>query len=1375
MKQTDTAQTEYQYLDALSRNFPGGFLFRFQIEAGKLEKPDAGGHYPPMDCVYLSPSWEQLSHHRREDGMANFTSFFLRAHCGDNPDEFIRSFYRCLISEELFNVETRCRNGAGEYCWMQFSTQPRREGNMMVCDGFALNITARKQVEHELIAEKLRMQVLDENLPNGALYQLTSNLATGERRMTYLSPRWECLTGIKSEDAMQNMKLLDEPIHPDDLAHMHELERKSIETMSNFSCEVRITADRPRWALLTSSPHREGNSVVWDGAMFDITDLKTAEQHLREEHNRLESISNNLPSCTLYSIVSDRQTGQYRATYLGASWERITGIPKADAMADFSTIYSAIHPDDLTRFISYERECFQQMRNFSTEVRIAAAGGWRWVLVSAHPHADSGTTAWDGIVLDISERRQTQQHLTEANSKLEALSNNIHSGSLFRCEIDAGKLDSLASPVGLLEIIAITYTSASWESITGITATDSMNSFVAVMKNIYHDDRQTLLNAMHSAIVSRQALDAEVRYTHSSTGTRWIRISVSIRNESNTVVCDGIVLDVTERKQNEIELSTYRDKLEHLVKRRTEELQNKNTQLEASEEKLRNFIEQSFEGIIMFDHEGRITEWNRAMERITGMEAEKVLGRLEWDVRWMFYPIEERTPWALDSLHRRRLEFMLSDSPPVTSELTLQALDGTIRHTRASTFSIVTGDRKYFGRIVRDNTRQRYAELELTRYRMNLEQMVAIKTRELKEGSERLTTLSDNLPGGVIYQMKDHAGRSDAQFTYVSAQFAAMFGISGTELLADASLFFLTLHPDDIARLIAFLNDAGNAGMLDTECRVIIGNATRWIHMRAAYHTDEADTRIWDGFMLDITESKHASIELEKTNRRIELSQRAMRTVLDNVSANIYVADLATNEVLFANKTLKDELGHITAGKKCWELIRGKTGGICDFCPSPILQQNAQQRNSVHRWEYLNEKNGRWYDSADSIIEWIDGRNVHLQCATDITQRKKASEAQRRSEEMYRSLSEASPDAVVLFDTEGKIIFLSPKARELYHIGSSEHLTGKTLADYTHPNNMAETVEIFNNFIAGNLDDVSFMPLVTSLRSDGTAFPAEVSAAAIKDAGGQTSAVIAVIRDITDRLNAETELLHAKNRAEESDRLKSSFLANLSHEIRTPLNGIAGLLSVLAHDPDITDDIRENIDDINRNSDRLLSIVNDVLDAARIETGQMTLRPEPVCIGSMMNELHSEYTQRLIDEGKKRIALNLILPDAPFRAPGFSIHADPVRLRQILRRLLNNSVKFTDRGHISFGCSLQGNGMLEFFVEDTGIGIPQSHLEVIFNSFRQVDQSNIRRYEGLGLGLSIARGLARLMCGDMHGHSTEGEGTRFVAVIKCIPCEGSTD
>jgi len=242
------------------------------------------------------------------------------------------------------------------------------------------------------------------------------------------------------------------------------------------------------------------------------------------------------------------------------------------------------------------------------------------------------------------------------------------------------------------------------------------------------------------------------------------------------------------------------------------------------------------------------------------------------------------------------------------------------------------------------------------------------------------------------------------------------------------------------------------------------------------------------------------------------------------------------------------------------------------------------------------------------------------------------------------------------------------------------------------------------------------------------------------------------------------ELLAAKEKAEESSRLKSAFLANMSHEIRTPLNGITGLLNILGDDPQLPLSIREYIDVINTNSEILQRLIEDILDAARIESGQMKILPKQINIDDLLNEMNG-FVEKQMQLFNKT---NIKIVQENFKCDNNNkkiINVDPIRLRQILQNLLGNAVKFTEKGHIRFGCQYTQQNMIEFFVEDTGIGIPKDQLDIIFERFRQVEFGNNRRFGGTGLGLSISRSLAQLMGGDMHIDSTEGKGSTLSFTI----------
>ncbi|MDO8899575.1 MAG: ATP-binding protein, partial [Bacteroidales bacterium] len=239
------------------------------------------------------------------------------------------------------------------------------------------------------------------------------------------------------------------------------------------------------------------------------------------------------------------------------------------------------------------------------------------------------------------------------------------------------------------------------------------------------------------------------------------------------------------------------------------------------------------------------------------------------------------------------------------------------------------------------------------------------------------------------------------------------------------------------------------------------------------------------------------------------------------------------------------------------------------------------------------------------------------------------------------------------------------------------------------------------------------------------------------------------------------ELIIAKEKAEESDKLKTAFLQNMSHEIRTPLNGIIGFSALLNYDDVSREEIKEYSAIICQSGNRLIEIVNNILDISKIETGQIVIERKAIVIDEICSDLFSFFTP--IAKTKK-IILNYLNPDDKSKM----IYSDDAKLHQILTNLINNAVKFTKSGRIDFGFETKGS-FIQFFVKDTGIGIPVELQEKVFIRFIQVEQSMTKNYEGAGLGLAISKGLVELLGGKIWVESEMGKGTTFYFTIPFEP------
>lgn len=248
--------------------------------------------------------------------------------------------------------------------------------------------------------------------------------------------------------------------------------------------------------------------------------------------------------------------------------------------------------------------------------------------------------------------------------------------------------------------------------------------------------------------------------------------------------------------------------------------------------------------------------------------------------------------------------------------------------------------------------------------------------------------------------------------------------------------------------------------------------------------------------------------------------------------------------------------------------------------------------------------------------------------------------------------------------------------------------------------------------------------------------------------------------DITDQKIFERAMLRAKEKAEEADKLKSAFLANMSHEIRTPLNGIMGHIDLaLSSDlsADCREENREGLEVARESGHLLVSIINDILDLSKIEAGQMDIVVQGFSMQQMIDQT-MKVGNMLVNQRKKDITLLQHVDPSISKC----ICGDNFRLQQVVNNLLSNAVKFTEKGTVDLRVQLQPNGkMIEFCVQDTGRGISEDQLDVVFEPFRQVDFSDTRKFGGTGLGLTISRKLIALMGGELWLESRLGEGSTF--------------
>lgn len=258
--------------------------------------------------------------------------------------------------------------------------------------------------------------------------------------------------------------------------------------------------------------------------------------------------------------------------------------------------------------------------------------------------------------------------------------------------------------------------------------------------------------------------------------------------------------------------------------------------------------------------------------------------------------------------------------------------------------------------------------------------------------------------------------------------------------------------------------------------------------------------------------------------------------------------------------------------------------------------------------------------------------------------------------------------------------------------------------------------------------------------------------------------VAGIVSEITERKRIEKQLKEAKLQAEMANNYKNQFLANVSHEIRTPISGMVGFASLLRKEDLDVETKKLYIDIIESSSKQLLNLVNDIIDISRIEAGELKMSKAPCELHKILKETETLFEQLKHARGKQNLKIRLNLSG---KDEALFIVTDPDRLKQILINLIGNALKFTETGGVDFGYELE-NDRLKFYVSDTGIGMTEEDLKVVFERFKRTEQAH-KKYEGTGLGLAITKGLLDLLGGDISVHSEVGRGSVFTFTIPYEP------
>jgi len=784
----------------------------------------------------------------------------------------------------------------------------------------------------------------------------------------------------------------------------------------------------------------------------------------------------------------------------------------------------------------------------------------------------------------------------------------------------------------------------------------------------------------------------------------WAEISLSLitLNEQPVIFCSW--RDITERKQLEA------DRQQCMTEQQT-------------------ILDTSWVGIAFVQN--RKVKWsNTAFATICGYSPEEIKG----SSTSKFYRLQEEYSRFGEEAYP-----VLASGEVFSTSLQMLRKDGSLFHARFIGKAINPAN-QFDGSIwiLSDETIQK--ELE----------------EKLQKSHDLLTTLSHQIPG-MIYQYQEFPNGRTC-FPYSSDAITELYGLRPEEVREDASSMFALVHPDDVDKLKeSYRECASTLQPRVLQYRVILpGQGVRWRYSNSRPEKMDDGSILWHGFVNDITDQKNLEQELHQSNERFKQLAEVFPETIFETAVDGTITYLNNNGLAQFRYTDTDVINKLNI----FSLVAPED--------RECFTKEFKERIKCIDKEYIEftavRADGTSFDAIGVSVPIYD--NCELTglrgFCLDISYRKQTEVLLQEREQFLQNMINVIPVMVGYWDNDIRCRFINKHYSAWYNM-PPEQMRGKALRELMGEY-YREVEPQINAVLQGEF--VQFGLEHTNREGDGrkhlwVQLTPDIS-------NDKVMGYFSLVTDVTEikqtqqvleQLNNELEI--KSKAAEAANRAKSEFLANMSHEIRTPMNGLLGMAQLLEL-TDLTEDQANYVETLRTSGKNLLSLINDILDLSKIESGNISLEKMEFDLEQSLKDV--VLTQKQVVHKKGLTLGSNLSQDIPDVLLG-----DQLRVKQILLNLVSNAVKFTTQGGITLTTKLleilDGTASVQIAVRDTGIGIAPDALDKIFRPFVQEDGSITRKFGGTGLGLSICRSLTELMGGSITVESTLGAGSCFMVTL----------